>query len=400
MGGSVVKGKIGHEDIEFGEGTFQRYSSTGSLVTLHQLGAPGYRPWPLSICTDVRDYGALCDGTTDDTSAVLSAIQATNAGGGIYFPGICLVSAQIPIATNNITLFSNGLGGLKLKNNSSVSSGSNWIWIEITGNDVTLRNMVFDGNGTNQTYLYNMVSFGNTSGTSALRGLVTSNIFKNAYGTALVGWKTTDLRVIGNHIKDSTGAAGNPGEGICAITVSRLLFEGNIIHTMADAGVYLTGTNADIIFAGNSFTSCTNAAFNIYSTTAGLIIAENTFTSCGASPISIDGAATVTLKRYYGNTGVHDLQDFIVVTPGTTQPNVVSGNLFSITNSGPVTITNFLGAPDGHIITLWFADTNTTIDRSACYLAGGANYTSAVGSTLTLLKKSGAWYEVCRASGS
>jgi len=50
---------------------------------------------PDDSLTDVRDFGAAVDGTTDDTQAVRDAIDAVGPGGTVYFPsGTMLVSAD------------------------------------------------------------------------------------------------------------------------------------------------------------------------------------------------------------------------------------------------------------------------------------------------------------------
>jgi hypothetical protein len=51
----------------------------------------------LKIWTNVKDYGALCDGTTDDTTAWLAAIAAiTSAGGGcLFFSGISVITQSL-----------------------------------------------------------------------------------------------------------------------------------------------------------------------------------------------------------------------------------------------------------------------------------------------------------------
>ncbi len=80
---------------------------------------------------NVKAYGALCDGSTDDTTAVLAAITAASASGGVVlFPvGVCLVNTTasaggltwiLPIAAHNVTLA--GEAGAILR--TTASSGS------------------------------------------------------------------------------------------------------------------------------------------------------------------------------------------------------------------------------------------------------------------------------------
>jgi len=52
--------------------------------------------WP---CFNVKDYGALCDGTTDDSTAVIAAIAACYAAGGgeVYIPRTSRIDSQLLI---------------------------------------------------------------------------------------------------------------------------------------------------------------------------------------------------------------------------------------------------------------------------------------------------------------
>lgn len=75
---------------------------------------------------DVRSYGAVCDGNTDDSHAIEDAIIASIGMGGkpVYFPEMCSVSREININGTiptsatipdaaMLSLISNGVGGVK-----------------------------------------------------------------------------------------------------------------------------------------------------------------------------------------------------------------------------------------------------------------------------------------------
>lgn len=85
-------------------------------------------------------------------------------------------------------------------------------------------------------------------------------------------------------------------------------------------------------------------------------------------------------------------------TTGSTTPSVTNVNYMRIGNSGATTITNFTGAVNGQVLHLIFTDANTTINRTAAFLAGGVIFVSATNATLTLVYSTAnsTWYEVSR----
>jgi hypothetical protein len=100
---------------------------------------------------DLKDFGAVCDGTTDDTTAIQAAInQAASAGVTLYGPsGACLATAlTLP---SNLTLTGQGAGqfiiraktgtaiaGTPFIRNATQSGGGN--------SNITLSNLTIDGN--------------------------------------------------------------------------------------------------------------------------------------------------------------------------------------------------------------------------------------------------------------
>lgn len=81
-----------------------------SLLGNYIAPLPGAVPRPISDrladVISVKDFGARCDGATDDTAAITTAINATaRAGHALYIPGgTCIVSPTrgliLPIASN------------------------------------------------------------------------------------------------------------------------------------------------------------------------------------------------------------------------------------------------------------------------------------------------------------
>ena len=87
-------------------------------------------------------------------------------------------------------------------------------------------------------------------------------------------------------------------------------------------------------------------------------------------------------------------------TNGDTTPSVSGISFMVISNTSPTTITNFTNGTNYQVITLYFNDSNTTINRSNCYLSGGTNFTSTAADIITLLYNNGYWYEISRSINS
>ena len=96
---------------------------------------------------NVKDYGALCDGVTDDTVAIAAALAAVvDAGGGtLYFPsGVC-VGTVILDSISNINIEGSGWGSV-LK----IPSGTSYNAIQMTNcSNIRVSNLAIDGNKAN-----------------------------------------------------------------------------------------------------------------------------------------------------------------------------------------------------------------------------------------------------------
>jgi hypothetical protein len=87
-------------------------------------------------------------------------------------------------------------------------------------------------------------------------------------------------------------------------------------------------------------------------------------------------------------------------TGGDTTPSVSGVSYLDIRNSGATTITNFDDGVEGQVIFLTFNDSNTTVNRTNSFLAGGANFVSTQYDTLVLMKQGNFWYEISRSANS
>ena len=108
---------------------------------------------PMEGMINVKDYGAVGDGTTDDTTAIQSALDAvdTLGGGLVFFPtGSYIISSALLIKCSNIHIDFNGSTLIHDANETFncmmrnyCEGGSGYTGIK----NVIVENGTFDGNG-------------------------------------------------------------------------------------------------------------------------------------------------------------------------------------------------------------------------------------------------------------
>lgn len=158
---NILKGRIGIEDIRFGGGTFNRGKSDGSTQQMTEFSLSHILPgW-----VNVKDFGAVGDGATDDTQAIQDAIDSLEGltgvggtdqegvGGVVYFPpGKYLTSAPLTVDhadhQHNITF--QGVGPIASIIYNANSAGAHAIHVHgISGDSVhgfAMRDMSVWGN--------------------------------------------------------------------------------------------------------------------------------------------------------------------------------------------------------------------------------------------------------------
>jgi hypothetical protein len=287
------------------------YSSSSAMVDLsfqkyHSLGY-----------INVADYGAVGDGSTDDTAAIDAAVGAMTNGSVLFFPagefryaGTVLIDSlsQIVItgAGRDATIlrhigttivtpgFANG--------NTPATNGGTIMNIEDTCDYVVVRDLTFDGNCDTRKYGSQCVHF------RANHMKIHDCAFQNGGEFCLSintdrGGRIQDVQVQNNIIR-STFA-----DGINLRKVDKAIVSGNIVNGCDDDTIAITECK-DVLITGNQLsaridvlgltvgTAGSGYGINpIVTVTGGIKGGVSTNPPCY---VYIDGAGAITGGRFYG----------------------------------------------------------------------------------------------------
>ena len=160
---------------------------------------------------DVRTFGALCDGTTDDRAAIQNAIDSLTAGGTVLIPPnlTCVVGAPGIAIASNVTL--RGGGNSKIKASSAFP--------DLYGNSSVLQNYTppYAGTGNSRVTIQDLYVDGTSTATRCV-------LIQGGSTITISGVTTTDPWSAGAHIdvrsarygtlEDCTIIGDNKGLGI------------------------------------------------------------------------------------------------------------------------------------------------------------------------------------------
>lgn len=363
-----------------------RYLHTGT-------GAVGrYLRNVLSDAFNVKDFGAVGDGATDDQAAIQAAIDAaaTAGGGCVVFPGdVYLIGGTLNINNqDNVALFGHGPGSIIRANFSNAAI----VTIAGTSDGVEIAHLQFQGAGGSGTTtalgisvastvgdtagevpvnIHDCVFSGNADGTGlnvgveclGQRGIVNNCYFQRHYGTNSCGVRLntgSDFRVTNNHMLMVDAASGraqygiaNPAgtggggsviannfiegaslAGIYLSSVTGAVIQGNRVEGGSSHGIDVVGSS-DVTICGNSVNSTGGAGIAIGTDCSGFTVTGNSSQSNTTHGIFVrqtaDSSATVPRNgMILGNNCRSNTQNGINLT-GSDKVAVV-GNV--ITDNG------------------------------------------------------------------
>jgi len=201
---------------------------------------------------NVKDFGAVGDGVTDDTTAIQAAIDSLSSGGTISFPfGTYLIS-------NYLSLYSSqtiDLNGSTVKQKDSSNIGNFGLFHCSSLNDVVIQNGSINGNGANQTaYPWAGIKATSSNRISVENMYIYDCVGDNVSDGQIAGiwfFETSFSKVDGCYIKNSNNNMLLHRASYC--TIENVIFEDN---TRSEAlSIYKEG--GDIATLHNTITNCT-----------------------------------------------------------------------------------------------------------------------------------------------
>ena len=268
----------------------------------------------LADTVSVLDFGAIGDGTTDDTVSIQNAFDS---GKSIYFPSEYTfgITSELSLTTSNVTLY----GGGTIAFLASYNTGSNTLLsaITITGSGVILDGLNFNGAAISAVSVTNrFVWF------KAPRCRVTSKCAfislpyggSNFNGAIQANATAAYLVVTGAYFEECPGAVFVQGPN-CVIS-------NNTVLNPHDVSFGLNSINAvDCIITGNTINNANN------NSCGGHITAEE-----GASQWTICNNTIIGVKDGIG-IGAINIAVTTAVRGGVISGNVINGGSGTTTNS-------------------------------------------------------------------
>lgn len=308
---------------------------------------------------NVLDYGAVGNGTTDDTAAIQAAL---NVGGTVVIPdGTFKITSALTVGIADTTI------KLGAKTNIDYSTVSTYIAVKINATDCSIVGGTFTGpaswDGANVAPTYGVIWVAADRCSVSTRlinvrkvglwfkdvvdGTAINNIIEGNYPSA--SWTGTETAHFGVCFDPSTGASG--GNFQANNNSIKTCVQGVFAANYGTGGV-IQGLNV----VGNLFESCWN--HGVYTASAnGANISGNTFNRCEISVASTGKGVTITANAIYtavNTTG--DARDVTGIQLRDSQNSVISSNTIkgvgSSTSAVYIDVINLDGTTtiDGNIV--------------------------------------------------
>ncbi len=326
----------------------------------------------LAETISVKDFGAIGDGTTDDTIAINAALVAAE-GNELYFPAGTYLCGDTIYVYNGTKLLGAGFGATTILAGAALGGSKNLI-LNKNPSAVTFldQNIIVDGiffDGNNLSFPSGIVTFGK------VKNLLIQNCkFANSHYMGLAVSASTYIN-INNNIFTATGNPAVTAEGGAAIWMdactfgsiqnnnfnnlnwsaiygmcTRLIIDGNTITNVKESAIYINDTVSFIaitnniingtvkqnisaygleiscaytVISGNSISNTANCFIGMGASDA--TITGNTMNQCGTDQASFPEAPPIVLSSSTPITNVV-ISDNVIINFATPTVALVVGN--------------------------------------------------------------------------
>ncbi len=311
----------------------------------------------LAKTVDVTAYGAVGDGSTDNTTAIQSAINAAAAGDTVYFPGGTYnVSATISLLSN-LTYAGEFAGTVRSIINQTAANHFT-LELQSTASNITLNGITLQGNGL-------AVDKGSTAAQNlTIQNCTFQNITTGTYPTnqvIFISVGANNCNIIGNTFTNFVDT------GILAWGLHGCMIADNSFNTFNE-GSHINGTCTNVTYARNVGVNLRRMGIEIQgSGFQNLLVEDNAFanwlspgtSSFGLSVVPSSGPNVITQYNTLigippiagGSTGSNHYGDGLEVGGDqVAQQNFVAGywGCGVVIGGGNVTVANnILWGPSG-----------------------------------------------------
>lgn len=252
----------------------------------------------------VKDYGALGNGTTDDTLAIQAALN-TGADHIVFPSGHYLISSGLTASTSG-SLFIDGMGSKISAVSQSMES-----MLKITSSGaadfIEVKNLHLVGSSLASTGI-----FADITSNSVSKVIIQDNILENfnnggvtrsTYGIRVDALGAESVRIIGNVVKDvnrtqvSPGSIASVGIGVYEIKYGVSITQNHIENVSSPTG----DADADAIHVFSYNRLLTEHQ------TAGPVISDNYFYNCKGRFVKSQSANTVVTNNRF------EINDYLVI---------------------------------------------------------------------------------------
>lgn len=248
------------------------------------------KSWLAEVHVSVKDFGAVGDGSNNDTTAIQAAITAVSSAGGgvVYFPpGTYLINAALTMGTSGVSLVGAGPSSSVIKNSGAATNALT----ATSCNGFYISDLGFSHSSSSTGAAIQLVSCGSSSGAVQVFRVSIAGHRTAISLTGTTGFTSVDHCVLATPASSGTErcvAMGNSGS-YCVVTSNHMSGSGISIE--------LTSSGSNNMFAFNNLTSSAPFAFNATYTGTNNSIANNKF----GGIFSYGGLATEPAGTYIAN---------------------------------------------------------------------------------------------------